>query len=224
MVHYCRFWSGLVGDRDSSTKACFTQLHQRNQIPGLEGNPESTSKKLYILLEYGVIPKKRSIWLKKLLTHLLQHFPNSYNVHKMHISLLQILLCILTLLLLNWWPDWCECSLLALCLALVLQPMRVAYAKRDSTQIVRLKGVSAEANQRREEEREKRKRRKAAQRRAAAAAAAQTAPQAAAGGVCSHFRLFSSIFRMSKGFCLCQPLSSRWSASNCLLLLSNLYS
>ncbi|KAA0188758.1 U2 small nuclear ribonucleoprotein B [Fasciolopsis buskii] len=62
------------------------------------------------------------------------------------------------------------------------EPMRVAYAKRDSTQIVRLKGVSAEANQRREEEREKRKRRKAAQRRAAAAAAAQTAPQAAAGG------------------------------------------
>ncbi|TPP63543.1 putative small nuclear ribonucleoprotein U1a U2b [Fasciola gigantica] len=62
------------------------------------------------------------------------------------------------------------------------RPMRVAYAKRDSIQIVRLKGVSAEANQRREEEREKRKRRKAAQRRAAAAAAAQTAPQGAAGG------------------------------------------
>ncbi|KAG5455224.1 U1 small nuclear ribonucleoprotein A [Clonorchis sinensis] len=61
------------------------------------------------------------------------------------------------------------------------RPMRIAYAKRDSTQIVQLKGVSAEVQKRREEEREKRKRRKVAQRLAAAAAAAQAATQAANG-------------------------------------------
>ncbi|CAL8085172.1 unnamed protein product [Calicophoron daubneyi] len=61
------------------------------------------------------------------------------------------------------------------------RPMRISYAKRDSTQIVLLKGVSAEAQKRREEEREKRRRRKQAQRLAAAAAAAQAANQSVNG-------------------------------------------
>lgn len=48
--------------------------------------------------------------------------------------------------------------------------MQVTYAKKDSSQIIRLKGASAEAQKRREEEKEKRKRRKMAQRAAAASA------------------------------------------------------
>ncbi|CAH8646382.1 unnamed protein product [Dicrocoelium dendriticum] len=61
------------------------------------------------------------------------------------------------------------------------KPMRISYAKRDSTQIVQLKGVSAEVQKRRDEEREKRKRRKLAQRQSAAAAAAQAANQSVNG-------------------------------------------
>ncbi|CAH8556931.1 unnamed protein product [Schistosoma turkestanicum] len=61
------------------------------------------------------------------------------------------------------------------------RPMRVTYAKKDSQQIISLKGVSAEVQKRREEEREKRKRKKMAQRAAAAAAALQAANQSVNG-------------------------------------------
>ncbi|VDM22193.1 unnamed protein product [Hydatigera taeniaeformis] len=57
------------------------------------------------------------------------------------------------------------------------KPMRIQYARKNSTQIEVLQGVNAETQKKKEEEREKRRRRKLAQRQAAAAAAA-----AAAGG------------------------------------------
>ncbi|KAF8563588.1 hypothetical protein P879_09465 [Paragonimus westermani] len=65
--------------------------------------------------------------------------------------------------------------------SLFQKAMRISYARRDSNQIVQLKGVSAEVQKRREEEREKRKRRKLAQRQASAAAAAQAANQSVNG-------------------------------------------
>ncbi|VDP64857.1 unnamed protein product [Schistosoma mattheei] len=61
------------------------------------------------------------------------------------------------------------------------RPMRVTYAKKDSQQIICLKGVSAEVQKRREEEREKRRRKKMAQRAAAVAAALQAANQSVNG-------------------------------------------
>lgn len=69
--------------------------------------------------------------------------------------------------------------------------MRVTYAKKDSQQIICLKGVSAEVQKRREEEREKRRRKKMAQRAAAVAAALQAANQSVNGPVCfNHYYCF----------------------------------
>ncbi|VDD75935.1 unnamed protein product [Mesocestoides corti] len=55
------------------------------------------------------------------------------------------------------------------------KPMRIQYARKNSSQIEVLQGVNAETQKKKEEEREKRRRRKLAQRQAAAAAAAAAA-------------------------------------------------
>ncbi|VDL19934.1 unnamed protein product [Hymenolepis diminuta] len=52
------------------------------------------------------------------------------------------------------------------------KPMRIQYARKNSTQIEVLQGVNAETQKKKEEEREKRRRRKLAQRQAAAVASA----------------------------------------------------
>nr|CDS34171.1 u2 small nuclear ribonucleoprotein B'' [Hymenolepis microstoma] len=55
---------------------------------------------------------------------------------------------------------------------LINKPMRIQYARNNSTQIEVLQGVNAETQKKKEEEREKRRRRKLAQRQAAVAASA----------------------------------------------------